>query len=99
MGNSLFVEERSKGNKTEKILLLAIPIVSSYSNSVYICCINLGWVPGHKHIVGNKLADELTRGGSLPINLPTDETVKPPKSCQVSCFQNFSSKILEEDGT
>lgn len=36
----------------------------------------LFWVPGYSNIVGNKVADEVIRGGSQSINLPIDETVK-----------------------
>lgn len=37
---------------------------------IKLCC-----VPGHSNVVGNEMADELTRGDSQSIELPIEESV------------------------
>ncbi|XP_073821437.1 uncharacterized protein [Musca autumnalis] len=55
------------------VVLDCIKVLSNLKSAVTLC-----WVPGHFKIVGNEMADELTRRGSEPQDIIIENSVKPP---------------------
>jgi len=55
--------------------------------------ISLIWVPGHRDIVGNCIADELARQGTIVPLLPGKENVSMPMATCKLNIKNYSKKL------
>jgi len=55
--------------------------------------ISLIWVPGHRDIVGNCIADELARQGTIKPLLPGEENVGMPMATGKLSIKNYFNTL------